>query len=50
MLTCGVCRSSITNCVPPERLAIPRAVSGVICISPWAPAADVRPRTKRDSA
>ena len=27
-----------------------RAVSGVICISPSAPAADVRPRTKRDSA
>src|SRR5918994_363622 len=37
MLIWGVPRSSISNCVPPERRAMNFAVSGCICISPFAP-------------
>jgi hypothetical protein len=50
MFTCGVSRSSVRNASPPERRAMKCAVSGVTCMSPWAPALDVWPLTNFDSA
>ncbi len=49
MLIWGSARSSCWKRVPPECFAIASAVSGVICISPRAPACEVWSR-KRDSS
>jgi hypothetical protein len=42
MLTAGSLRSEVLKLVAPERLARNSAVAGSICISPTAPAGEVR--------
>ena len=44
MLTFGVARSATVKAVPPDLFAMNFAVSGVICMSPSAPADEVRGR------